>query len=54
MENKLKLPVVEMISKGDFPINETLLPLFKRKLISYVDQKQIIENYKKQKEDLKV
>jgi hypothetical protein len=54
LENKSKLPVVEMISKGDFPINETLLPLFKRKLISYVDQKQIIENYKKQKEDLKV
>jgi hypothetical protein len=38
-----KMPVVEMLSKGDFPINETLLPLFKRKLISYIDQKQLIE-----------
>ena len=47
-----KMPVVEMLSKGDFPINETLLPLFKRKLISYIDQKQLIENYKKKKEEL--
>ena len=42
-EGKSKLPVVEMISRGNFPIEETLLPLFKRKLISYVNQKQIIE-----------
>jgi hypothetical protein len=54
VEDKTKLPVIEMISRGDFPIDETLLPLFKRKLISYIDQKQIIENYKKQKEELKV
>ena len=47
-----KMPVVEMLSVGDFPINETLLPLFKRKLISYIDQKQLIENYKKKKEEL--
>jgi hypothetical protein len=44
-EDKGKLPVVEMISRGNFPINETLLPLFKRKLISYVNQKQIIETH---------
>ena len=42
-ENKSKFPVVEMVSRGSFPINETLLPLFKRKMISYVNQKQIIE-----------
>jgi len=54
LEDKSKLPVIEMLSRGDFPINETLLPLFKRKLISYIDQKQIIENYKKQKEELNV
>jgi hypothetical protein len=47
-----RMPVVEMLSRGDFPINETLLPLFKRKLISYIDQKQLIENYKKKKEEL--
>jgi hypothetical protein len=45
-----KLPVIEMISKGDFPINETLLPMFKRKLISYITQKKIVENYKKSSE----
>ena len=44
-EGKSKLPVVEMISRGNFPINETLLPLFKRKLISYVNQKQVIETH---------
>jgi hypothetical protein len=44
-EGKSKLPVVEMISRGNFPINETLLPLFKRKLISYVSQKHVIETH---------
>jgi hypothetical protein len=45
-----KLPVFEMISKGDFPIHETLLPIFKRKLISYINQKKTLENLKKVKE----
>jgi hypothetical protein len=53
VENKNKLPVFEMICRGEFPIQETLLPMFKRKLISYVGQKQMIENYKKSKEELK-
>ena len=44
-EGKSKLPVVEMISRGNFPINETLLPLFNRKLISYVNQKHVIETH---------
>jgi hypothetical protein len=52
IENKTKLPVFEMISRGEFPINETLLPMFKRKLIAYVNQKQNLENYYKQKEIL--
>jgi hypothetical protein len=41
-----------MLSRGDFPVDETLLPLFKRKLISFVNQKQIVHNYNKQKEKL--
>jgi hypothetical protein len=41
-----------MSCEGEFPINETLLPLFKRKLISYVNQVQMLENYKKNKEQL--
>jgi len=52
VENKTKLPLFEMTCDGEFPINETLLPLFKRKLISYVNQVQILENYKKNKEQL--
>jgi hypothetical protein len=50
-ENK-KLPVFEMISKGEFPIYETLLPIFKRKLISYINQKKISESFKKEKENI--
>jgi hypothetical protein len=52
IENKTKLPLFEMVCDGEFPINETLLPLFKRKLISYVNQVQMLENYKKNKEQL--
>lgn len=51
-ENISKLPLYEMLCEGNFPINETLLPLFKRKLITYINQTQMIENYKKNKEEL--
>jgi hypothetical protein len=37
-EEKPSLPVFEMKCSDIFPINETLLPLFKRKLISYINQ----------------
>jgi hypothetical protein len=37
--------VFEMISQGEFPIEETLLPLFKRRLIAYINlSKTKIEN----------
>ena len=49
-ENKTKLPVLEMISKGDFPIEETLLPLFKRKTIMLINQTR---NYNIEQEDKK-
>ena len=49
-ENKTKLPVLEMISKGDFPIEETLLPLFKRKIIMLINQTR---NYNIEQEDKK-
>lgn len=51
-EEKLRLPIFEMICNGEFPIYETLLPLFKRKLITYLNQTQMLENYKKNKEQL--
>ena len=51
-EEKLRLPIFEMICDGEFPIYETLLPLFKRKLITYLNQTQMLENYKKNKEQL--
>lgn len=47
IENKLKLPLFEMTCKGNFPIYETLLPLFKRKLITYEKQVEMLEKYKK-------
>ena len=37
-DERTKLPVFEMVCSDIFPINETLLPLFKRKLISYIQQ----------------
>jgi hypothetical protein len=49
-----KLPIFEMTSGGDFPIENTLLPLFKRKLISYINQKKLIKDYFEKKEELKV
>jgi hypothetical protein len=51
-EIETKVPIFEMVCVGDYPINETLLPLFKRKLITYVNQTQMLENYKKNKEQL--
>ena len=42
-EDKSKLPVIEMVSRGEFPIEETLLPLFKRKLQSYLYQKNLVK-----------
>jgi hypothetical protein len=46
LEDKKKLPIVEMVSNGEFPLEETLLPLFKRKLISYIEQKKIVDYYR--------
>jgi len=48
---KPKLPVFEMICDGDFPIEETLLPLFKRKIISFVNQKKPTIKTKENKEE---
>jgi hypothetical protein len=49
-DTKSKLPVFEMICEGDFPIEETLLPLFKRKVISYINQKSNKQTIKEIKE----
>ena len=42
-----KLPVFEMTCGEDYPVDETLLPLFKRKLLSYIFQKYSIDSLKK-------
>jgi hypothetical protein len=49
-EEKSKLPLFEMKSKDLFPINETLLPLFKRKVISYIN----LENYNQRKKAIQI
>ena len=51
-EEEVKVsPVFEMISQGEFPIQETLLPLFKRKLIAYINLSKVrIEHQKVQTE----
>jgi hypothetical protein len=38
-DKRSSLPLFEMTSNDVFPINETLLPLFKRKLINYINQR---------------
>lgn len=40
-------PIFETFSNEDFPIYETLLPIFKRKIISYILQSGVVETYKK-------
>jgi len=47
MSEAKKLPVFELICSEDYPIDETLLPLFKRKLLSYIFQKYSIDSLKK-------
>lgn len=40
-------PIFECISNEKFPIEETLLPIFKRKIVSYILQSGVVETYKK-------
>lgn len=42
-KNESKLPVFEMFSDGEYPIDETLAPMFKRKLLAFVLQQKINE-----------
>ena len=51
-ENRTKLPVFEVTSKVDYPIEETLLPIFKRKVLSYINQSILLENYAKEQNDV--
>jgi hypothetical protein len=41
---KKKTPVYDFKSEKEYPINETLLPLFKRKLIGYIYQSKKFKN----------
>jgi hypothetical protein len=41
---KKKAPVYDFKSEKEYPINETLLPLFKRKLIGYIYQSKKFKN----------
>jgi hypothetical protein len=40
-------PIFEAISNEKFPVQETLLPIFKRKIVSYILQSGVVETYKK-------
>ena len=41
------LPVFEMSSKNDLPLENTLVPIFKRKLLTYITQAKTIVILKK-------
>lgn len=38
VENNNKLPIFQLTSNSDYPINESLLPIFKRKVLNYINQ----------------
>jgi hypothetical protein len=44
--NEGKYPVFEMFCDNDYPLEETLVPFFKRKLMGYVTQSKINDKYK--------
>jgi len=43
-EDKKTTPVFHMISSGEFPIKETLLPMFKRRIAGFILQTKKFEN----------
>ena len=43
----ISLPIFELMSSNDLPFDNTLLPIFKRKVLSYIVQKKTIVNLKK-------
>jgi hypothetical protein len=43
----ISLPIFELMSSNDLPFENTLLPIFKRKVLSYIVQKKTIVNLKK-------
>lgn len=46
-ENLYKYPIFEVFSSENYPLEETLLPIFKRKILSYISQTISVESYKK-------
>lgn len=41
--NENESPIFEVTCDNEFPLEETLLPIFKRKILSYINQKEIIK-----------
>ena len=48
---KTKVPVFEVLCTDMFPLNETLVPIFKRKVLSYINQQN--NGFKTEKKLLK-
>jgi hypothetical protein len=42
-----KLPIFELKPVYDFPLESSLLPAFKRKILNYIIQKNTLKNLKK-------
>jgi hypothetical protein len=43
-----------MTSSGEFPLDETLYPMFKRRVAAYINQTKVLDQYKENKENLKI
>lgn len=48
-ESELNLPIFEVTSSDNFPIKETLEPMFKRKVLTYVEQHRVNKGVSKLK-----
>lgn len=47
LSQDISSPIFELMSSNDLPFENTLLPIFKRKVLSYIIQKKTIVNLKK-------
>jgi hypothetical protein len=50
-KDKRMSPVFHMMSSGIFPVNETLLPLFKRRIAGLISQTKVIQRNQETEQD---
>jgi hypothetical protein len=51
LDKSKKLPIFELQTTMDFPMETSLIPAFKRKVLNHIIQKNVIKNLKKNKKN---